>query len=239
MRYKMIISYDGTNYKGFQAQINEITIEETLNSCLSQLFKQEIKAVGSGRTDANVHAIGQVVHFDSDKEIKPDNLKNGLNSILPKDIFVKNIEIVDKDFHSRFSAKSKEYRYYISKEYNPIIKNYSAYYYNLNVGKMKEAIRYFVGTHDFTSFSFYVLNKPTIKTIFDAHINEYNDYLEIVFIGDGFLKYMVRIMVGTLIEIGLNKRQPEDIIEIFEKKDRRYAGKTAAANGLFLYKVNY
>lgn len=239
MRYKMIISYDGTNYKGFQAQINEITIEETLNNCLTHLFKQEVRVVGSGRTDANVHAIGQVVHFDTDKEINKENLKKGINSILPKDIYVKEVEIVNENFHSRFSAKSKEYRYYIAKEYNPITKNYSAYIYNLNIDKMKEAIKYFIGTHDFTSFSFYVLNKPTIKTIFDAYINESNDYLEIIFVGDGFLKYMVRIMVGTLIEIGLNKKKPEDIINIFEKKDRRYAGKTAAANGLFLYKVNY
>lgn len=239
MRYKMIISYDGTNYKGFQAQINEITIEETLNDCLKQLFKDEIKVIGSGRTDANVHAIGQVVHFDSDKLIKEENLKNGLNSILPKDIYVKDIEIVNEDFHARFSCKSKEYRYYISKEYNPITKNYSAYIYNLNVEKMKEAIKYFIGTNDFTSFSFYVENKPTIKTIYDAYINDLGDYLEIAFIGDGFLKYMVRIMVGTLIEVGLNKRKPTDILDIFEKKDRKYAGKTAAANGLFLYKVNY
>lgn len=239
MRYKMIISYDGTRYKGFQAQINELTIEDELNKAISRLFKESIRVIGSGRTDAGVHAIGQCVHFDTNNYINPTSLKNGLNSILPEDIVVKEIENVDESFHARFSATSKEYRYYISKKNNPITRNYTNYIYNLDIDKMKEAIKLFEGTHDFKGFSFFVPHKPTERTIFEATINDLGDYIEIIFKGNGFLKYMVRIMVGTLIEIGLNKRNINSINDVFEKKDRGLAGKTALPKGLFLFKVNY
>lgn len=239
MKYFMILSYDGTNFKGFQSQINERTVEEELNIALTRLFKEDVKVIGSGRTDAGVHAIGQTVHFSTTGFIDFESLKKGLNSILPEDIVIKSVSEASDDFHARFSAKSKEYRYYISKENNPITRNYSSYVYNLDVEKMKEAIQYFIGEHDFKSFSFFVLKKPTVRTIFEARINDYENYIEIIFVGNGFLKYMVRIMVGTLIEIGLGKKEAESIKEIFLKKDRKYAGKTAASKGLFLYKVNY
>lgn len=239
MRYKLTLSYDGTNFKGFQTQINERTVEEELDLAISKLFKENIHVVGSGRTDAHVHALGQVVHFDSEKEINPESLKKGLNSTLPDDIVINDVEYVNDNFHARFDVKSKEYRYYISKSNNPIERNYSVYLYNLDINKMREAIKYFIGEHDFTSYSFFVPLKPTIRTIYDAKINELEDKYEIIFIGNGFLKYMVRIMVGTLIEVGFNKKEPLDILKIFELKDRKYAGKTADPKGLFLYKVNY
>ena len=172
--------------------------------------------------------------------MKENNWMRALNSLLPEDIRVKKVEFVSDDFHARFSATKKEYRYYIKLgEYDVFKNNYMAYYEKLDIDKMDEAIKCFIGEHDFISFSRYVDKKPTIKTIYEARINRFNDYIEIVFVGNGFLKYMVRIMVGTLIDIGLGRKEPSDINKIFDEKNRSKASKTASPNGLFLMNVSY
>lgn len=241
MRIKITLAYDGTNYYGYQHQPGHITVQDTFEDALEIIAKERIKTVASGRTDAHVHALGQVLHFDTVINMKENNWMRALNSLLPLDIRVKKVEFVSNDFHARFSAIKKEYRYYIKlNEYDLFKNNYSAYYEKLDVDKMDIAIKDFIGEHDFLSFSRYVDKKPTIKTIYEAKINRLdNDMLEIIFIGNGFLKYMVRIMVGTLIDIGLNRKSVEDIKLIFSYKDRAKASKTASPNGLFLYKVSY
>ncbi len=241
MRIKVTLSYDGTNYSGYQHQPGEVTVQDTFEEALAIIAKEHIKTVASGRTDAHVHAYGQVLHFDTTISMKENNWMRALNSLLPLDIRVKMIEFVSDDFHARFSAVKKEYRYYIKLgEYDLFKNNYSAYYKYLDVDKMDKAIKYFLGEHDFLSFSRYVDKKPTVKTIYEAKINRLSDdMLELVFIGNGFLKYMVRIMVGTLIDIGLGKKEETDIVKIFEAKDRCKASKTASPNGLFLYNVWY
>ena len=240
MRIKITLAYDGTNYYGYQHQPGHITIQDTFEDALEIILKERVKTVASGRTDAHVHALGQVLHFDTNISMKEKNWVRALNSLLPLDIRVKEVEFVSDDFHARFSAIKKEYRYYIKLgEYDLFKNNYSAYYEKLDVLKMKEAIKYFLGTHDFTSYSRYVDKKPTVRTIYMAEIVDNNDSLEIIFIGNGFLKYMVRIMVGTLIDVGLGRKSVEDVKKILELKDRTKASKTASPNGLFLYKVYY
>ena len=240
MRIKVTLTYDGTNYYGYQHQPGHITIQDTFEDALAIILKEKVKTVASGRTDAHVHALGQVLHFDTNINMKEYNWMRALNSLLPEDIRVKKVEFVSDDFHARFSAIKKEYRYYIKlNEYDVFKNNYMAYYEKLDIDKMDEAIKYFIGEHDFISFSRYVDKKPTIKTIYEAKINRFDDYIEIVFVGNGFLKYMVRIMVGTLIDIGLGRKNPSDIEKIFEQKDRSKASKTASPNGLFLMNVYY
>ncbi len=242
MRYKCIISYDGTNYMGFQIQPNCDTVEERLEQAIKKMLDTDVKVVASGRTDRLVHALGQVIHFDIDKKLTPNNIKRGLNSFLPKDIHVNEVEIVDEDFHARFSAKSKEYHYFINTgEYNPIIRNYMPNITNLDVSLMEDAIKLFIGTHDFKGFASSQIDKrkDTIKTIYEAKIIKYDDKLEFIFIGSGFLKYQVRKMMGLLVEIGFKKETKDKIIKIFETKDPKLSHKILGGEGLYLYKVNY
>ena len=242
VRYKAILSYDGYNYMGFQIQNDLPTIELEINKAMYKMLGKDIKIYPSGRTDRYVHAKAQVIHFDLDNYIEPNSLKRGINTFLPSDIYIKEVEEVDLDFHARFSAKSKEYRYYINtKEYDPFYARYSSYIYNLDVNKMKEAIRLFIGTHDFKGFASAQIDerKDTIKTIFRAEIVEKDGFLEFIFEGNGFLKYQVRKMVGILINIGSNKAKKEDILEIFETKDTKINHMVADGCGLFLEKVNY
>ena len=242
VRYKCILAYDGYNYMGFQIQNDLPTIELGINKAMYKMLGKEIKIYPSGRTDRYVHARAQVIHFDLDNYIEPNSLKRGINTYLPSDIYIKNVEVVNEDFHARFSAKSKEYRYYINtKEYDPFKARYSSYIYNLDVNKMKEAIKLFVGKHDFKGFASAQIDerKDTVKTIFRAEINETEDMLEFIFEGTGFLKYQVRKMVGILINIGSNKAQKEDILKIFETGDTKINHMVADGMGLFLEKVNY
>lgn len=241
MRLKCIVEYDGTNYSGFQRQIGVKTIQEELENVVSKINKEQTIIYASGRTDAHVHAKGQVFHFDSKLNISPDKWMLGFKSLLPSDITIKDVCEVDENFHARYDVKSKEYRYFINVgKYDSFIINYSLFMYNLNIKEMKKGIKYFIGTHDFISFTQQIdPNKKTIKTIFKADIKKNKDMLEIRFIGTGFLKYQVRIMVGTLLDIGLGRKKASDIKSILQSKNRKNAGKTAPAQGLFLYKVNY
>ncbi len=241
-RYKCVISYDGTNYMGFQIQDDLPTIELELMKSIKKMLGIDVKIYPSGRTDRYVHAKGQVIHFDLEKHLTPLQLKRGINTYLNEDIHIIDVEEVDENFHARFSAKSKEYRYYINtNELDPITRNYSANIYNLDYDKMNEAIKLFIGTHDFKGFASAQIDKrkDTVKTIFDARINKLDNYLEFIFIGTGFLKYQVRRMMGLLIEIGRGKETKEKILEVFDKKDPKISHKIAEGKGLFLYKVNY
>lgn len=243
MRYLINFSYDGSNYCGYQIQPNLDTVQERLENAVEVInngIKKSVQA--SGRTDKGVHALDQYAHVDLDINIEPYKLKRALNSNLPNDIHIKNVLIVDKEFHARYNVKEKEYKYYINLgEYNPIERNYVFQYnYKLDIEAMKDAIKIFEGTHDFRAFVTENVNKPNcVRTINNASILFKGDKLEFIFRGDGFLRYQVRNMVGILIKVGESKINKVKLKEILESKDRNKSGVTAPANGLFLTKVIY
>lgn len=241
MRYLITFSYDGSKYNGYQKQLDVNTVQKELEKALTTINDNNfVSVVASGRTDAGVHALNQHAHADITVNITPDKLKMALNSLLPKDIYVKDIKEVDPEFHARFNVKTKEYIYKINiGEYNPIEKDY-IYQYNkeLDINKMKEAIKLFVGTHNFKSFaSADDVRDNYERTILNANIELDNNIITISFIGTGFLRYMVRNMVGTLIEIGEGKER--NIVKILDALDRKEAGKTAPPQGLYLKDVYY
>ena len=241
-RYKCIISYDGHNYMGFQIQEELKTIELEIKTALKKLLGLDIKIYPSGRTDKGVHAIGQVIHFDLENYIPESGIKNGINSYLPEDIYFKSVELVDESFHARFSAKSKEYRYYINiGEYDPLKANYSVNITNLDLDLMRKAIKKLEGIHDFKGFASASIDerKDTNKEIYHTEINEIDNYLEFIFIGSGFLKYQIRRMMGLIVEIGRGKESLEMIDTVFLKKDPSISHRSLDGRGLYLYKVNY
>jgi len=246
MRYFMTFSYDGTNFSGYQKQPKKRTIQKEIEDVLKQINDgKSVTIYSSGRTDAGVHALNQKAHFNLDINISPERLLRGMNSLLPLDIYIKNIDCVEDEFHARFDVIGKEYIYKINMgEYNTIERNYVCQYCKkLDVVSMERGIKYLEGTHNFKSF---VKTDEEIvdyvRTITEAKIErDSKDFnkLIITFVGNGFLRYMVRNMVGLLIEIGEGKRKPEDILEIFKYEDRRFAGKTAPPCGLYLRNVFY
>ena len=241
MRYLITFSYDGSKYNGYQKQLDVNTVQSELEKALTTLNDNNfVSVVASGRTDAGVHAINQHAHFDLSINITVDKLKMALNSLLPKDIYVKQVEEVDPEFHARFNVKTKEYIYKINVgEYNPIEKDY-IYQYNkeLDINKMKDAIKLLEGTHNFKSFaSADDVRDNYERTILKTNIELDNNIITISFVGTGFLRYMVRNMVGTLIEIGEGKER--NINKILEALDRKEAGKTAPPQGLYLKDVYY
>lgn len=246
MRYLMTFSYDGSNYKGYQKQPNERTIQETIEKCLIRInSNEEVMIHASGRTDAKVHAINQKAHFNLTGYIPPVNLKKALNSLLPGDIYIRNIEEISPEFHARFNVKEKEYMYIMNiGEYNPMERNY-VYQYNstLDIDSMKKASKLFIGTHNFKSFTKAdELREDYERTIFTADVTEDVNHLGhiiISFRGTGFLRYMVRNMVGLLIEIGEGKKSIEDVTNILKLEDRTRAGRTAPPEGLYLKDVFY
>lgn len=242
-RYLINFSYDGSNYNGYQKQKGLNTIQGKLEDALKYINNNEITRIhSSGRTDAHVHAYNQYGHTDINVNITEYKLKCALNSLLPDDIYVKSTKKVSDDFHARYMVKSKEYIYKINlSEYNPIEKNYVYQYCKkLDVKKMQEAIKYFIGKHDFTTYSSNQDRKENnIRIIYDAEIIEKDNYLYINFVGTGFLKYMVRIMVGALIMVGTDKIKPIDINNYFDKKDKSLIKVTAPAEGLYLNNVTY
>lgn len=240
-RYLITFSYDATNYYGYQKQNGLNTIQEVMESALTKINNnKKVVLHSTSRTDKGVHALNQKAHLDLDVEITPYKLKRAINSNLPNDIHVIDAEEVDIEFHARYLSKKKEYLYILNMgEYNPIERNY-VYQYGrtLDIDKMKEAIKYFVGEYDFTSFiSAEEIKENKVRIIYEASIGEDNKKVYFTFIGNGFLKYQVRNMVGTLIEVGSGKRSPEDIKKIIEAKDRKKAGKTAKPEGLYLKNI--
>ncbi|AIS09630.1 tRNA pseudouridine synthase A [Lactobacillus sp. wkB8] len=246
-RYKMTIAYDGHLFHGFQSQPHQRTVQGTVEAALKKMTKgKNIIVEGSGRTDAGVHALGQVIHFDyPDKEIPPERMICALNSMMPLDIVFKECEIVNSDFHVRYSAKGKWYRYYVSLDrfVDPFKRFYTGHYpYPVDIDKMKVAARDLLGTHDFTSFAAsggQIKNK--VRTMYYVNVAKNEQANEIVFdfICSGFLYNMVRILVATLLEIGRGKRPVDDIPRVIMTKDREQVRETAQASGLFLYHVFY
>ena len=245
MRYKLTLCYDGGDFYGFQRQRGLISVQECLETALSTKLNMPISTVCAGRTDAGVHALGQVVHFDYDGEL-PADLGFRLNPLLPESIAVLSCERVPESFHARFSAKRKTYRYDIclSKLHAPLKRRYAHIcVYDLNVENMKNACACLLGTHDFRSFALAesVRGKSTVRTIFDIHLQESEEgkMLSLFVTGDGFLHNMVRAIAGTLIDVGRGRFSPDDMKSILESKDRRRAGKTVEGCGLFLVNVEY
>ena len=246
MRYLMTFSYDGTDFSGYQKQPKERTVQSEIEKVLKQINdNKKVDIHSSGRTDAKVHAINQKAHFDLDINITEDKLMKGINSLLPKDIYVKKVERVSDDFHARFNAIGKEYIYQINMgEYNPLERNY-VYQHNqkLDVVEMERAMKYLEGTHNFKSFTKENEEKEDyVRTISQTNlVRDSKDLnkITLIFLGTGFLRYMVRNMVGTLIEIGEGKRRSEEIITILKEQDRTKAGRTANPEGLYLKNVFY
>lgn len=243
MKFLIKFAFDGTNFSGFQYQPGKRTIEEELNKVLTKINNNhKTTIVATGRTDAKVHALSQYAHVNLDVNITEYKLKRAMNSYLDDDIHVLEVKKVDDSFHARYNVLSKTYKYYINLgEYNPTRRNYELQYnHTLNIEKMKEAIKVFLGEHDYRAFVTQNKEKDNcIRTITKAEIEEKNNILIITFTGDGFLRYQVRNMVGILIRIGENKLTKEQLSEILLSCDRTKSGKTAPACGLYLEKVDF
>ena len=243
MRYLIKFSYDGSAYSGFQSQKGLETIQEKMEDALTKINNgKKTNLVATGRTDKGVHALCQYGHADIDVNITEKKLKRAMNSNLPDDIHVIETKVVSDTFHARYNVKSKTYQYIINtNEYNPLERNYVFQYnYKLDVDKMKEAIKYFIGEHDFRSFVTDNKDKENcVRKITKAVIKEDHGKVIITFTGNGFLRYQVRNMVGLLIKIGEGKIEPKEVKEIILKKDRTKASKTAPAEGLYLVEVRY
>lgn len=243
-RIKCTLSYDGTHFFGYQIQPGKRTVQGELERALEHIHKGEaIRVTASGRTDAGVHAYGQVIHFDTPLSLSPDQWKKALNALLPDDIVIKDAQEAAPSFHARFSAKAKEYRYKvrIAQERDVFLRNYCYYFpHPLDMEAMRRALRLIEGTHDFTSFCSAKTNvDDRVRTIYTADMAVRDDLLEFRFIGNGFLYNMVRIIVGTILEVGQGKRSVDSISSALAAKDRRLAGKTAPPQGLYLWKVYY
>ena len=243
-RIKLVVAYEGTNYCGWQIQPSGITIEAVLNKALSELLGETIKVTGASRTDSGVHSLGNVAVFDTDTRIPPEKICYALNQRLPEDIVVQSSCEVAPDFHPRhcYSEKTYEYRILNRKIPIPTLRKDTYFYYrNLDVEKMKRAAAYLVGTHDFKSFcSIHTTVEDTVRTILSCEVEKFlEDIITIRVTGTGFLYNMVRIIAGTLVQVGVGEKEPEDILEILEKKDRSAAGPTAPAHGLTMIGIEY
>jgi len=244
-RLKATISYDGTLFSGYQVQPGERTVQLEVEQVLMKMHKgDKISVTASGRTDARVHATGQVIHFDTPLVIPPDRYQKALNVQLPRDIRVLNVEEVSNDFHARFSVTGKRYRYIWSTEQiqSPFRRHYAVETNGVkpNVEEMNRAARFIVGTYDFSSFcaaNTSVVDK--VRTVHSLDFEWHGEELHMVIEGKGFLYNMVRIIAGTLWDVGIGKREASSLKSIIDAKDRSKAGKTAPAHGLYLEKVFY
>jgi tRNA pseudouridine38-40 synthase len=241
--YKIIIQFDGTNYSGWQYQGGNIrTIQEELIRVLTIIAKKKVNITGSSRTDAGVHSLGLTANFFLPIRIEPASMVKALNSLLPKDICISHCQLMDKSFNARFGAAYKVYTYKIFKGQiiSPFIYRYFAHIpYPLNLPKMRQAVKYFIGMHDFSSFTSDEPHKNRLREIDSFSMKVKKDEIIFTIQGKSFLRYMVRNMVGTIIDVGREKIELGDLPEIFAAKDRRRAGQTAPAQGLTLTKVEY
>lgn len=243
MRVRLTISYDGTNYCGWQIQNNGITVEEVINRELTDLLKEDIAIIGASRTDSGVHAVANVAVFDTDTKIPAEKISFALNQRLPDDIRIQKSEQVADDFHPRYCNSTKTYEYKILNRRfpDPLKRLYTHFVYMpLDVDKMKKAAEYIVGEHDFASFcSAGSQVKTTVRTVYTLDVSKENDIISIRISGNGFLYNMVRIIVGTLMKVGLGIYTPEHVKEIIDSKDRYAAGPKAPARGLTLIGIEY
>lgn len=244
--YKMTISYDGSSFGGWQIQPNVVSIQALIEQALSTILCKQISICGSGRTDAGVHALGQVAHFSYDQILDIDNILASLNALLPLDIRILSLELAPKNFHARFSAVSKTYHYRLHLDSIPDpFKQRYAYHvlHSIDLGLLKQAASFFIGTHDFTSFA----NAPgqgsaardAIRTLHRLDVIEETGGVRLEFQGNGFLYKMVRNIVGTLLDVCAGKMDKNQILKILAAKDRRLAGRSAPAQGLILVCVDF
>lgn len=240
---KITIEYKGTNYHGWQRQNNAVSIQEALEVAIEKITREKVTLTGSGRTDCGVHARGQVANFFSSTRIPADRLPSAINSQLPKDIVVVCCEEESEGFHSRYSAQGKEYSYTIyNKQYQSPFYSDTSWHipYSLDLSKMIESCKYFVGTYDFVGFmSTGSSIKTTVRSIYTFELNHDNGIITFTTRGNGYLYNMVRIMVGTIVEVGKGKIQPNELPGIIASKERNNAGPTAPAQGLCLERVFY
>ena len=241
---KLTIEYDGKEFNGWQKQPDKLNIQGNIEKAIEAITNEKVELMASGRTDAGVHALGQVANFKTNSNIPIEKFAIALNSNLKKSILIKSAEEVDEKFHSRLSCKRKTYRYVINNsEYGTAIyRNLETHIKEkLNIEKMKEAIKYFEGEHDFKAFKASgTSSKSSVRTIYSAEVIQKNDdriFIELT--GNGFLYNMVRIIAGTLVDVGLEKIEPQQIKEIIKSKDRGKAGKTLPPQGLYLLNVEY
>lgn len=242
-RIMLVVAYDGTNYCGWQVQPNGITIEEVLNRELSRILKEDIKVIGASRTDAGVHALGNVAVFDTNARIPGEKVSYALNQSLPEDIRVQDSKEVPLNFHPRHcnTRKTYEYTIYNHRFENPLGRQYAYFFHHpLCVGKMQEAAQYLVGTHDFKSFcNIHTQVEDTVRTVYRCEVAKKGNLVTIRIEGNGFLYNMVRIIAGTLLAVGNGELEPAAIPAILDKKDRNAAGRTAPARGLKLVEIRY
>jgi len=242
--FKLTIEYDGTGYHGWQRQKNHASIQQEIEKSLAAMVKTPVTLIGSGRTDAGVHALGQTANFQCHTTIPAEAFRNGLNSLLPDDIVIRECVEVDPSFHARYDVVSKRYHYRIlnRKIPSPIHRRYTWHVrHPLNRETMRLAARHLMGTHDFKAFE--AAGSPrshSVRRILHADfVEEKPDLLVFEIEGDGFLRYMVRNIVSTLVNVGLEKITPDDFRQILLSRDRTQAGATAPPNGLFLMSVKY
>lgn len=246
MKYKIVIQYDGTHFSGWQVQPGAPTIQDKLQKTLAIFLREPIFITGSGRTDAGVHALGQVAHFTVSQKIDERRFMAASNGLLPPEIRILSIASVDDSFHARYSATGKVYHYHVwtEKVHSPFRRPHTTYHPEaLDLPLMRSAATLFLGTHDFTSFA----NSPgegsaaknPVREVRRLDIIEEKGGFRIEIEADGFLYKMVRNIVGMLLDIGKGKRQKDEILEAFERKDRRFGSKAAPPNGLFLVEVFY
>lgn len=243
-RIKLVVAYDGTNYCGWQIQPNGETIEGVLNRELSSLLGGDIKVTGASRTDSGVHSLGNVAIFDTDTRIPPEKISYALNIRLPEDIVVQDSCEVAPDFHPRHCNSRKTYEYRIlNRRFAMPTRRLDTYFYHrpLDVERMQQAARYLKGTHDFKSFcSVNTVVEDTVRTIYTLQvIKDADDIITIRVQGSGFLYNMVRILAGTLIQVGIGAMAPEQMTEILEAKDRSASGPTAPAQGLTMMGIEF
>lgn len=242
--FKLIIEYDGTAYQGWQVQKNAATIQGEIENALKIMTGKDITLTGSGRTDSGVHALGQCANFHCETRLSPQVFQKGLNSLLNKDIVIKDCQYADENFHARYDVKSKTYQYRILNRAVPaaVGRQYAWFIRNkLDINAMRSAAKHLEGTHDFKAFE--GAGSPrshTVRSVFRSDISEHDaGYVIFEIEANGFLKFMVRNIVGTLAETGIGKISPEDFRQILLSKDRKLAGATAPPQGLFLMNVTY
>ena len=241
---KIVIEYDGTRYKGWQRLgDSDNTIQHKIEAVLSKMAEENIEIIGSGRTDAGVHATNQVANFRTECTMSDHKMRSYCYEYLPEDIVVKTVEEVDLNFHARYNAKVKKYVYNIcnNKAHNVFTRKYDYHVpQSLNIENMRKASEILIGEHDFQSFTtLKTKKKSTIRNIYTINIVNDDGNIEISVQGNGFMKNMVRLIVGTLVEVGLGETSVDEISDILDKKERKYAGHIAPAKGLFLEEVNY
>lgn len=241
---KLIIEYDGKDFNGWQKQPNKLNIQGEIEKAIERITGEKVDLMASGRTDAGVHAIGQVANFKTNSNMPIEKIPIALNTNLKKSIIIKSSEEVEERFHSRLNCKRKTYRYIInnSKYGTAIYRNLETHIpMKLNIQKMQEAVKYFEGEHDFKAFKASgTSSKSSVRTIYKAEvIQKENEKIYIELTGSGFLYNMVRIISGTLVDVGLGKIEPEEIKNIIKSQKRENAGKTLPPQGLYLVKVEY